>query len=456
MNKVQHLIRLGCFIGCLFSSAAFATDKVFDAETFTLKNGMQVVVIPNHRAPVVSHMVWYKVGAADEPQGDGVSGAAHFLEHLMFKGSKAIKAGEFSKIIRSIGGEDNAFTSWDYTAYFQSVSKSNLSTVMALEAERMINITLPEAEIEKERKVIIEERRMRVDNDPQQLFSEQLRALLFTATPYEVPILGWHDEMPKLARADVLNYYKKWYAPNNAILVISGDVTTRDVKPLAEKFYGVIPFMTVPEHTRPIAPDFPAPVRVTYSNKDIHEPVFMRGWRAPGFMMNKHDSLALEVLVETLDGGASTDLYQSLVVKNKKATNINLSYDAATRGEGSIWLNATPAPNVTLEELELALDSKMDDLIGNGIKATEIEKAKSRMIDRAIYARDSVMGPAMTIGQNLSYGASLDDIENWPALIAKIKPNDVQIVLEKYLHPATPAHHPVTGYLKPLATADKR
>ncbi|MEK7802647.1 MAG: insulinase family protein, partial [Pseudomonadota bacterium] len=143
--------------------------------------------------------------------------------------------------------EDNAFTSWDYTAYFQSVSKNNLSTVMALEAERMINITLPEAEIEKERKVIIEERHMRVDNAPQQLFTEQLRALLFTATPYEVPILGWHDEMPKLARTDVLNYYKKWYAPNNAILVVSGDVTTNDVKPLAEKFYGVIPFMAVPE-----------------------------------------------------------------------------------------------------------------------------------------------------------------------------------------------------------------
>lgn len=430
-------------------------DKVFHAETMTLDNGMQVVVIPNHRAPVVTHMVWYKVGAADEPQGDGVSGAAHFLEHLMFKGSRALGAGEFSKIIRSIGGEDNAFTSWDFTAYFQSVAKQHLPTVMALEAERMINVTLPPQEIDSERQVIIEERRERVDNNPRQMAMEQLRSLLYTASPYGVPILGWHDEMPLLSRSDVEKYYRTWYAPNNAILVVSGDVTMNEVRPLAEKYYGVIPFQAVPEHIRPSSPDFIAPISMEYRSADIHEPVFIRAWRAPSFVMNKHESLALDVLMEALDGGASTDLYQSLVVEQKKASSISLSYDSSMRGEGSIWLSASPAPNVRMADLEMAIVLKLRQLIGNGIDAEKVEKAKMRLIDKAVFARDSVTGPAMTIGQALSYGATLDDVESWPAQIAQVSAEDVQAVMDKYLHPITPAHQPVTAYITPITKDSK-
>lgn len=441
--------------GVMAGSGQAATGKVFNAQTVTLNNGLQVVVIPNHRAPVVTHMVWYKVGAADEPQGDGVSGAAHFLEHLMFKGSRALDAGEFSKLIRSIGGEDNAFTSWDFTAYFQSVSKQHLPTVMALEAERMINITLPLQEIDPERKVIIEERRERVDNNPRQIAMEQLRGLLYTASPYGVPILGWRDEMPALSRSDVEKYYRTWYAPNNAILVVSGDVTMEDVRPLAEKFYGVIPFKAVPDHVRPASPDFVAPVTMEYRSADIHEPIFIRAWRAPSFVMNKRESLALDVLIETLDGGASTDLYQSLVVEQKKASNINLSYDSSMRGEGSIWLSASPAPNVKMDDLEAAAMLKFRQLIGNGIDAVKIEKAKTRLIDKAVFARDSVSGPAMTIGQALSYGATLDDIETWPSQIARVSVEEVQAVMEKYLHPIIPAHQPVTAYISPVVTDSK-
>lgn len=431
-------------------------DKVYHAESMMLDNGMQVVVIPNHRAPVVSHMVWYKVGAADEPQGDGVSGAAHFLEHLMFKGTKAIKAGDFSKIVKSVGGEDNAFTSWDYTAYFQSVAKDQLPRMMALEAERMMNVLLPPAEIQSERKVIIEERRMRTDNDPQSLFSEQLRSLLFTASPYGVPIIGWRDEMPKLERQHVSDYYTTWYAPNNAILVVSGDVTMADVDPLAKKFYGVIPRKDVPAHIRPVTPDFPAPIVTRFESAEVRQPVLIEAWRAPSYITGKDEAYALDVLMEVLSGGASTELYQSLVVKDKIASEISLSFDGDSRGEGSIWLSATPAPHVSLEDLQAKVSAKLSDLIAKGLVDAEIEKAKTRLIDRENYARDSVMGPAMVVGQSLAYGLSLDDVETRPAKISAVTGDAVRAVLKKYLSPEAPAHLPVIGYLVPKAAPQKK
>lgn len=444
--SILILISLPCLS---IQARADVTKKVYNAEETTLSNGMQVVVISNHRAPVVSHMVWYKVGAADEPQGDGISGTAHFLEHLMFKGTKAIPPGEFSKIIRSWGGEDNAFTSWDYTAYFQSIAKDKLPNVMALEADRMINLTLPPRDIELERDVIIEERRMRIDNDPQSLFAEQLRAILFSSTNYAVPIIGWHDEMPKLKREHVLDYYQTWYTPKNAILVVSGDVTMRDVKPMAEKFYGIIPSHDVPSHIRPITPDFPAPVTLKFVSQDLHQPVFLQAWRAPSYLMNKREAFALDVLMEALSGGASTELYQSLVVKQKIATDISLSFEGDSRGEGSIWLSAVPAPNVTLEELQKAIHDKFIDLVASGLTPISVEKAKTRLIDSEIYARDSVMGPAMVVGQSLSYGLTLEEIETRPAQIEAVTLDDANAVLKIYLDPLSPKHFPVIGLMMP-------
>lgn len=432
-----------------FSNPSHAADRVYNAESMTLPNGMQVVVIPNHRAPVVSHMVWYKVGAADEPQGDGVSGAAHFLEHLMFKGTKAIEPGQFSKLIRSWGGEDNAFTSWDYTAFFQSVSKNDLPRVMALEADRMINLTLPPKDIESERQVIIEERRMRTDNDPQALFSEQMRAVLFASTNYAVPIIGWHDEMPKLARDHVLNYYNIWYTPKNAILVVSGDTTLAEVEPLAKKFYGIIPSHDVPDHVRPITPDFPSPVTLHYESADLRQPILLEAWRAPSYMMDKKEAYALDVLMETLSGGSSTELYQSLVVGQKIATDISMSYEGDARGESSIWLSVVPAPNVPLEKLKMAVDGKLAELVKTGLSADDIQKAKTRLIDSEIYARDSVMGPAMVVGQSLAYGMTLDEVETRPEKIQAVTLDDVNQVLRTYLDPVNPKHNPVVGYLIP-------
>ncbi len=438
---------------CLSGLPSQASAKVYNAETMTLQNGMQVVVIPNHRAPVVSHMVWYKVGAADEPQGDGVSGAAHFLEHLMFKGTKALVPGQFSKTIRGWGGEDNAFTSWDYTAYFQSVAKEKLASVMALEADRMINLTLPPKEIESEREVIIEERRMRTDNDPQSLFSEQLRAVLFASTNYAVPIIGWHDEMPKLNREHVLNYYKTWYTPKNAILVVAGDVTMADVKPMAEKFYGIIPSHDVPVHVRPVTSDFPAPVTLTFESAELRQPVFIQAWRAPSYSMDKKESYALDVLMETLSGGSSTELYQSLVVNEKIATDVSLSFEGDARGEGSIWLTAVPAPKVTLDKLQQSIVKKLGELATSGVNEDAFRKAKIRLIDSENYARDSVMGPAMVVGQALSYGLTLDDVETRPEQIEAVTLQQANDVLKKYLDPAKPKHLPVVGFMIPKQPA---
>jgi zinc protease len=444
---MRKILFLSLFI---LSIPAYASpEKVYNAETATLKNGMQIVVIPNHRAPVVSHMVWYKVGSADEPQGDAVSGAAHFLEHMMFKGTKAVPPGDFSKIIRSIGGEDNAFTSWDYTAYFQSIAKDELPRVMALEADRMMNISLPDSHLTSEHQVIIEERRSRTDNDPQNLFSEQLRAILFTASPYGEPIIGWRDDMPRLKKSDLQNYYKTWYHPNNAILVVSGDATLATVLPMAEKFYGIIPARQVPDHIRPKTPDFPAPISLKFESKDLRQPVFIRAWRAPSYITDKNEALALDIITEVLSGGASTELYQSLVVTDKVATDISLSYEGESRGEGSIWLYAVPAPKVSLEELEKAIQKKLVSLTEKGLNPKEIDKAKTRLIDSEIYARDSVMGPAMVVGQSLSYGLSLDDVETRPQKIAAVTIEDINSAFKKYLNPDTPKYFPVTGYMIP-------
>lgn len=451
---------LSCaLLACLLSGTALAAppavpatqqhEKVFNADTFTLANGMQVVVIPNHRAPVVTHMVWYKVGSADEPQGDGISGVAHYLEHLMFKGTNVIGPGDFSKIIRSWGGEDNAFTSWDYTAYFQSIAKDYLPRVMAFEADRMVNLAPPADQVKSELQVVIEERRQRTDNDPRTLFSEQMRAALFNTSPYGIPIIGWKDEMPKMEWRHMRDYYKTWYAPNNAILIVSGDITAAELKPLAEKYYGVLKSREIPPHIRPAVPAFAAEQKLTLRHEDVRQPALLQAWLAPAYLENKQESLALQVLIEMISGGPSTRLYQSLVTTQKLASAVHLSYDGDSRGAGSIWLYAIPVPGVSLDSLQAAFAREISLMIDEPFKKDDMERAKTRLIDSAIYARDSVSGPAMIIGRNLAAGATLDDIETWPEQISKVSVADVQAVLKKYLSPVDPAFQPVTGYMLP-------
>ncbi len=429
-------------------------DKIFNAKTFTLKNGLQVVVVENHRVPVVTHMVWYKVGAADEPRGK--SGIAHFLEHLMFKGQSypklgEIAPGEFSKIIRSLGGHDNAFTAQDYTAFFQTVASKHLETIMRMEAGRMRGLSLSDKDVLSERNVIIEERRQRIDNDPRAKFNEQMNEALFPNHPYSIPIIGWLHEMKTLSREDAKSFYDLWYAPNNAILVVSGDVTVNQVRKLAEKTYGIIPAAkNLPVRKRTKSPPFIAKTSVSLTHPVVKEPVFERKYRVPSSRENMKESLALQVLEEIMDGGPTSRLYKSLVVEKKIASSVSLSYNSFAWNDTTLSVSAIPSKGYSLKDVENAIDKELLAIINNGIGEKELSEAKRRMQADAIYARDSITGPAMVIGYTLATGSSLDDLEYWPQHVEEITAKQVQDVARRYLNPdKLPKNPPVSGYLHP-------
>lgn len=421
---------------------------VFNAEHFTLNNGMEVVVIPNHRAPVVTHMVWYKVGASDEPQG--LSGMAHYFEHLMFKGTKKLEPGEFSRIVRNLGGRDNAFTGQDYTAYFEIISVDNLEKMMEMEADRMANLDVPTDHFSSEKNVVLEERRQRTENDPRGLFYEQMKSALFVNHPYGTPVIGWMDEIEKYEWPDVKVFYDSWYAPNNAILVISGDVTAEQVRPLAEKTYGKIKPKTLPNRPRPKVPPADAETVMTLHHQTIHQPVLSEVLIVPAAKDDKNTDLSLQVLQEILSGGSTTRLYKSLVVEKKKAISADMSYQGDALDYGTIWLTGQPAKDVSLEELQFLIHTEIQDVIDNGVTEAEVSEAIQRLQDSAIFARDSLEGPAMTVGLAMTIGKGLKDIENWPDDIGKITATDIQNAAKKYLNPNAPWHRqPITGFLLP-------
>lgn len=423
-------------------------QTTFGAQSFMLNNGMQVVVIPNHRVPVVTHMVWYKVGAADELPG--LSGLAHYLEHLLFKGTHKVAPGEFSKIVKTLGGNDNAFTGQDYTAYFQSIAVEHLPRVMEMEADRMLNLSVPDSHYKSEKQVIIEERRQRTENDPRALFGEQMQSELFINHPYGTPVIGWMQEMSAYEWPDVKAFYDRWYAPNNAILIISGDVTADKIKPLAEKYYGSLPRKDVPARKRPHVPPGIAPISMTLRHADIHQPAFQKIYIAPSCHQNKADCLALQVMEDILDGGPTTRLYQSLVVDQKKASSVNFSYSGDALDNGSISVSGAPVPGVTPQELERLMQQQIALLLDKGVSEAEVSESIQRLKDLAIYARDSISGPAMIFGSALATGSTIADIENWPHDIAKVTAADVLRVAQTYLSEDAPyIRPPVTGYLLP-------
>lgn len=444
----MRLISLFPALCFLLAIPAGAAEKTFNAESFMLKNGMQVVVVPNHRAPVITQMVWYKTGAIDEPHGQ--SGVAHFVEHLMFKGTETIPPGEFSTRIKAMGGDDNAFTSQDYTAYFESVASSRLEDVMKMEADRMTGLTFPPDHVLSERKVVIEERRERTENDPRAYFGEQMRAALFVNHPYGSPVVGWLQEVDSLERDNVKRFYQDHYAPGNAVLVVSGDVTAGKLKPMAEKIFGTIPSRDVAERKWADVPPLLADSRLVLHHPSIRQPMVNRLYRVPSYGMNKDESLALQVLESILDGGAAARLYKTLVVEQKMASNAGLSYQADALSWGTLNVSLTPADDVAPEDLEFAFDEMLRTLIRDGVTETELREAKDRLKDEAVYARDSVMGPAMIFGQALTTGSTIDDVEYWPDNIEKVTARQVREVAEKYLNPDDSGTMPhVTGYLLP-------
>ena len=417
-----------------------ARAAVFNPETFTLANGLQVVVVENHRLPVVNHMVWYKVGAADDPVGK--SGIAHFLEHLMFKGTKAVPAGEFSHIVARNGGRENAFTMEDETAYFQTVSRDRLELVMKLEADRMHNLVIAPTEVDSERLVILEERRMRTDNSPAAQLNEQMSAVLFRRHPYGTPTIGWMNEMEGLTRADALAFYRRHYAPNNAILIVAGDITAAELKPLAEKYYGTIPRREIAPRTRLAEPPQIAARRVTLKSLQVREPQMTRVYTAPAADSGAQ-SRALEVLENILAGGSTGRLYKKLVVDDKLAVSAAANYDGDAITYGTFSFAAQPAQGVTLEKVEAALDAEIDRLLKDGVTDDEVARAKAHLLDSAAVARDSLRRGAYALGLALTTGRTIDDVESWPDRIQEVSAADVLAAAKVVLKP----ERSVTGYL---------
>jgi zinc protease len=389
---------------------------VFNPETFTLDNGMRVVVVSNHRVPVVSQMVWYMVGAADEPPGK--SGIAHFLEHLMFKGTKTLPAGEFSRRVARNGGRENAFTSSDYTGYFQTVAKDRLEMVMEMEADRMSNLVLKAEEVETERQVIFEERRARTDNNPAAILREHVNATLFLNHPYGRPIIGWEHEVRDLSLDDLAAFYRRWYAPNNAILTVAGDITAAELRPLAEKYYGKIPPRPLPSRLRPQEPPQKAARSVVLKDARVRQPTWSRTYLAPSHITGEtRHAYPLEVLVEILGQGATSRLYRSMVVERKLAVSAGAYYDADGLGPSTLVVYASPTPGVDVETLAAAVDGEIEVLLRDGVSEDEVARAKRRMRASTVYARDSLRTGVRVLGAALATGRTVEDVESWPARI---------------------------------------
>jgi len=417
------------------------------ASEFKLSNGMDVVVIPDHRAPVVTHMVWYKVGAADEPKGH--SGIAHFLEHLMFKSTDKIAMGEFSKIISRLGGQDNAFTGQDVTSYHQRIAKGQLRKVMDMEADRMAHLRLTKDEVATERQVILEERRSRIDNNPTALLDEQMNAALYLSHPYGIPVIGWEHEMAKLSREDAMRFYKRYYAPNNAILVVAGDVTPEEVKKLAEETYGTVP--ANPEVDGRDRPQEPPPIaarRVVLKDARAGNASLHRYYVAPSYTTGKPgEAEALDLLLKIVADGATSRLYRKLVVEDKIAATTGGGYTGWALDSGAASLYAVAGNGVGLDKIEAAVDGVLADVRANGVTAAELERAKKTFLADYIYESDNQASLARRYGWGLAVGRSIDDVDNWPHAIAKVTLDDVKKVAATYLDP----RRSVTGWLLPEA-----
>lgn len=393
--------------------------------TFTLDNGMDVVVIEDHRAPVVTNMVWYKAGSADEPPGS--SGVAHFLEHLLFKGTETLAPGEFSKVVAANGGTDNAFTSYDYTGYYQRIAADRLELVMKMEADRMVNLQLDEADILTERDVIIEERNTRTENDPGALFGEQRNAALYLNHPYGTPIIGWRHEMETLNLQQALAYYEKYYAPNNAILIVAGDVLPEDVRALAEKYFGPIPANPeLGERIRPQEPPQTAERRLQFKDPRVAQPYVIRSYLAPERDPGAQEkAAALSLLSEVLGGGQTSVLSKKLQFDTQTAVYAGAFYRGLSYDDTSFGLIIVPSEGVSLQEAEDALDQAVAEFLEEGIDDEQLERIKFQLKAQQIYALDNIEGIARRYGSSLTTGLTVEDVQAWPDILQATTEEDI-------------------------------
>lgn len=425
-----------CWVVAFFTiTAVFANeaDPKPEISEFKLENGLRLVVIPDRRAPVVTHMAWYDVGSADDPVGK--SGLAHFFEHLMFKGTKNHPAGEFSSAISAIGGQENAFTSWDYTAYYQKVSPSALPEMMMFEADRMRNLVLNAEVFLPERKVILEERSSRVDQSPSAILGEFSRASLYMNHPYAIPIIGWEHEIAQLTLEDAIDFYERWYQPWNAIVVVAGDVDPQETFEMAKKTYGKVVATREPEKRKwTKSPNLVVSQTLEYSDERVTQPSWQRAFRVPSYTSGEDgEAEALDILSTILGGSATSRFQQNIVLGKEIALSAGSYYQGSSRGETSFGFYATPRGDATLEDVERAIEAEIDKLLKDGITQEELDRARQSYLQSIIYGQDSQVTLARIFGSILTIGGTVEDFVSWPDNLRAVTVEDVNKVARKYL-----------------------
>lgn len=426
-------------------------NEAWAPSTFFLDNGMQVVVIPDHRAPVVTHMVWYKVGAVDEAPGK--SGIAHLFEHIMFQQTDTLAPGEFDSIVSRNGGQSNAFTSWDYTAYFERVAKEQLGTMMALEADRMVNLVIdddPKGAFISERDVVKEERRQRIDNNPGVILQEQVLSRLWQGHPYEITVIGNMDEVAALTPEDGLKFYHEYYSPENAILVVAGDVTPQEVRVLAEANYGQIAPTGTAHGQRKWqnVPLLTENVTLTHADPKVRQPVWSRYYNGVSRFRTPHEAYALEVGLEVLGGGMTSRLYQSLVEQQQLAIDASAFAWTDLHDEGPAILSASPAPGVSMDDLEAAVMTEVEKALKEGFSDEEVIRARNKLAAQAIYARDSQSTMANIFGETLAQGGTIADVLSYPDDIRSVTTEEAITAVRTVFGPQ---RHYIEAHLLPVA-----
>ncbi len=428
-------------ISCGLAATPVAAE-VFSPSRYVLDNGLELIVIEDHRRAAVAHFAYYKVGAIDEEPGK--TGLAHFLEHLMFKGTNNLDPGEFSRVVARNGGRDNAFTSANYTGYFQIIAADRLSLIMQMEADRMTGLKLDDAIVLPERDVVLEERLSRVENRPSALLGEAMRANLYLAHPYRRPIIGWPTEVKRLTTEDALDFYRKWYAPNNVVVVVAGDVNPDDVLALAKQHYGAVAARELPQRPPFYEPDQRAPRRVVFTDPRVRQEDWRRMYVAPAYEGAAPGPYALNVLAEIM-GGETGRLHNALVEKQKIALGVSFWYDGSGRDFGSAGLYGRPVPGIATADMEAAFDAEIASLLKDGVTETEVTDAKRLLAASAIFARDSLDGPARILGGAVANGQRIEDVEDWPERIAAVDKAAIDTAARALFN----INWSVTGILRP-------
>jgi zinc protease len=428
-----NLLRI-TFLFLLLIQLSWATAKdQSDTHEFQLSNGLKLIIREDHRSPTVAHMVWYRAGSMDEVNGK--TGVAHVLEHMMFKGTDKVKAGEFSRLVAAVGGRENAFTSRDYTAYFQQVEKSKLDEVIKLEADRMSNLNFDDAEFLKEIQVVMEERRLRTEDNPSSLLNESLMATAYMSSPYRHPVVGWMNDLQNMTAADAREWYRSWYKPNNATIVIAGDVDAKQVLATIEKYYGAVSAQVLPVRKPQIEPQQKG-IKQVQVKAPADSAQLAMAWKVPRLEPGKLDDpepYALELLTAVLDGYDNARLNRTLVKQEKVVNDVGVGYDMVSRGPELFQINATMAKGKSVAQAQASIRKAIDEIKQKGVLESELKRIKVRILSEQIYKRDSIFGQAMEIGSTEMAGFSWKDIDYMLEKMQTITPEQVQAVTKRYL-----------------------